>query len=184
MMSTANLSSRAERAARIVEIAGLDLPPSIRYLAVSLHGKPEHVRTLQTIPCSMFCAFGPPGPIPLSTATYVRHGVSAAQRRLPRANACGDWRGLPANTHRTLATGVSNSFVCASIWFGDGWTNDTVYGLGRGKIITMKGTACGLPEVAATGSNKSTLIAMGYDGVDIPLAKSFQHGQRFCQFRF
>ena len=57
------------------------------------------------------------------------------------------------------------------IWFGEGWHNESVYGIGRGKIMTMKGTHCeAYPEVRDYWLDQiETLIAMGYDGVDIRL---------------
>lgn len=176
-----------ERRCRIVEIAGLDLPLSVSYLAVSLHGKPEHVRRLQAIPCSMFRAFGPLAPIPLSTATYVRHGVSVAQRKLPPRERLWGLERTPRQHAQDFSDwGFEFDWHGASIWFGDGWTNDTVYGLGRGKIMTMKGTACeAYPEVRAYWLEQiETLIAMGYDGVDIRLQNHSSMVSDFAKFGF
>jgi hypothetical protein len=57
------------------------------------------------------------------------------------------------------------------IWFGDGWHANTVYGIGRGKLLTMKGTHCeAYPEVRRYWLEQvEKLIDMGYDGVDFRL---------------
>ena len=67
---------------RVVEISDLDLPLSVKYLAISLHGDPDHIKRLQCIPGSMFRAFGPDAEIPVTAAQYVRHGVSPSQNML------------------------------------------------------------------------------------------------------
>ncbi len=71
-------------------------------------------------------------------------------------------------------------------FFGDGWHNESLYCLGRGKIMTMKGTHCeAYPEVRDYWMDQvENLIAMGYDGVDIRLQN---HSSMVCdiaQFGF
>jgi hypothetical protein len=172
---------------RVVEITNLNLPASIGYLAVSLHGKPENIKRLQTIPTSMFRAFGPLAQIPLSMTPYVRNGISPSQRKLPPGERL--W-GLERTPHTSamdfIDWGFEFDWYGAGIWFGDGWKNEVVYGLGRGKIMTMKGTHCeAYPEVREYWLEQiETLITMGYDGVDIRLQNHSSMVSDFANFGF
>jgi hypothetical protein len=157
---------------RVVEITGLDLSGPVDYLAITLRGNPEHIQRLQTIPGTMFQAFGPDAPIPITTAQYVRHGASPSQAKLPPGERMWGMEKHPRQSAMDFSEwGFEFGWYGGGIWFGDGWHNQTVYGIGRGKIMTMKGTHCeAYPEVRAYWLGQiETLIAMGYDGVDIRL---------------
>ncbi|MBE0654350.1 MAG: hypothetical protein IH594_11165 [Bacteroidales bacterium] len=157
---------------RVVEFTDLDLPLSAQYLAVSLHGDPEHIRRLQTIPSSMFSVSGPLAPVPFSTSTYSRQGVSPSQIELLPGERQWGMEAHPRQGRMDFMNwGFEFDWYGAGIWFGDGWQNRAVYGIGRGKIMTMKGTHCeAYPEVRAYWLEQvQTLIDMGYDGVDIRL---------------
>jgi hypothetical protein len=157
---------------RVVEIRDLDLPESVNYLGVTLHGDPETIRRLQTIPGTMFRIYGPEAEIPVTTAEYVRHGVSPSQASLPPGARM--W-GLEKHPRQGVMDfdqwGFEFDWYGGGIWFGQGWHNQNVYGIGRGKILTMKGTHCeAYPEVRNYWLEQvEALIGMGYDGVDIRL---------------
>jgi hypothetical protein len=157
---------------RVVEITGLDLSGSVDYLAVTMDGKPEDIQRMQTIPGTLFKAFGPDTEIPVTTAQYVRQGASPSQAKLPPEDR---WWGMEKHPQPGAMDfdqwGFEFDWYGGGIWFGDGWHNQRVYGIGRGKIMTMKGTHCeAYPEVREYWLEQvETLIAMGYDGVDIRL---------------
>jgi hypothetical protein len=157
---------------RVVEISGFDLGEQVDYLAVTLHGDEDDIERLQSIPPTMFSAFGPESEIPVTTAQYVRHGVSPAQARLsPDERMWGMEKHPRQGEMEFNEWGFEFDWYGGGIWFGDGWHNQPVYGIGRGKIMTMKGTHCeAYPEVREYWLEQiKTLIAMGYDGVDIRL---------------
>jgi hypothetical protein len=172
---------------RVVEITNLDLPLAVNYLAISLHGKSEHVKRLQAISGSMFSAFGPDTLIPITTAQYVRHGVSPSQSELPPGERLWGMEKHPRPSSMDFNQwGFEYDWYGGGIWFGDGWHNESVYGIGRGKILTMKGTHCeAYPEVQAYWLDQiETLIAMGYDGVDIRLQNHSSMVSDIAQFGF
>jgi len=172
---------------RVVEITVMDLPYSAAYLAVSLHGNPENIKRLQTIPCSMFSAFGPDAPIPFTTAQYIRYGVSPSQKKIPPGERMWGLEKTPEKSTMDFRDwGFEFDWYGAAIWFGDGWHSETVYGFGRGKIMTMKGTHCeAYPEVRAYWLEQiDTLISMGYDGVDIRLQNHSSMVSDFANFGF
>lgn len=157
---------------RVVELDGLNLPSSVRYVAVTLDTDPAHLRMLKAIPASMFQIHGPDAPIPSSTALHARHGVSPSQAALPPEQRTWGQEGHPRQNSMDFTTwGFEFDWHGGDIWFGNGWHANRVYGLGRGKIMTMKGTHCeAYPEVRGYWLGQvADLIEMGYDGVDIRL---------------
>jgi hypothetical protein len=163
---------QAKQRCRVVEFTGLALPASTGYLAVTLQGEGKDVHRLQTIPGTMFRAFGPHAPIPVTTAQYVRHGASPSQAGLPPGKRMWGMEKHPRQSAMDFDWwGFEFDWYGGGIWFGDGWHNESVYGIGRGRIMTMKGTHCeAYPEVRSYWLEQiESLIAMGYDGVDIRL---------------
>jgi hypothetical protein len=161
-----------EKRCRVVEIKGLDLSGSVDYIAVTLHGKSGDIERLQTIPGTMFHAFGSEAPIPVTTAQYIRQGVSPSQAKLPPGERIWGMEKHPRQSAMDFHEwGFEFDWYGGGIWFGDGWHNQRAYAIGRGKIMTMKGTHCeAYAEVREYWLDQiETLIDMGYDGVDIRL---------------
>ena len=161
------------RRCRVVRFTDLDLSPEVNYLGITIKGDPVDVHRLQTIPTSMFAVFGPDGKkIPTTTSLHARNGISRIQSALPPDKRLWGLEGQPRlNSMRFRDWGFEFGWHGGDIWFGQGWHADKVYGIGRGTIMTMKGTHCeAYPEVRAYWlAQIQRLIDMGFDGVDIRL---------------
>lgn len=172
---------------RIMEITGLDLPAATRYLAVTLNGDREHLQTLQTTPATMFRIFGPDAPIPITLSVHARNGASPTNRALPPHGRLWGMESRPLrNSMEFRDWGFEFEWYGADIFYGDGWHSDSVYGIARGKILAMKGTACeAYPEVRACWLEQvAALIDAGYDGVDIRLQNHSGMVADFADFGF
>ena len=157
---------------RVIELVGLRLPRSVGYVAFTLDGDPAHLRMLKAIPASMFRLHGPDTRIPSTAALHVRRGASPSQAALPPEERIWGLEGRPRQNAMDFPVwGFEFDWHGGDIWFGNGWHANRVYGLGRGKIMTMKGTHCeAYPEVRSYWLRQvADLIDMGFDGVDIRL---------------
>ena len=154
----------------VLTLDRLHLPPRARYLAVTL----SDWESLYTIPFSMIRAFGPHGEIPVTVGCNVRSSVHPCEAARPPElrnwSFAGDLRTGTAAEKNFHDWGFEFEWHGAGFW-GDGWRQSPVYGIGRGKLPYMKGTPCeAYDEVRESWlETVRQAAAMGYDGVDIRL---------------
>jgi len=154
-------------------LEGLDVPDDVSYVAVTIDGHP-----LPTIPQTMVRIFGPESEIPATVSPYIRtcgsaceQGKRASERKWgveqqPRSNFAS-----PEDAASAFAEqGFEFEWHGSGFW-GQGWRQDCAYGIARGKLSYMKGTACeAIPEVRQYWLDwVSRCVAMGFDGVDVRL---------------
>lgn len=134
-----------------IEISGLSLPPSVRYLAVQWG---EEGESAYLIPSSMVSLYGPDGEIPATITDKVRQQLTPLDGPRP----WGDFRkdGFEFNEY-----GWGRRYP--------GWEQTSVVGIARGKNTHLKGILCeAYPEVRAYWLKQiRALLEDGADGIDI-----------------
>jgi len=164
-----NLISSAKRHL-VISIKGLNITKEYPYMAVTL----EKGGRFYTIPYSMIKAYSGSGEIPVTISLHSRATMSAVEQNNPYRER--EW-GL--EKHPVMGDVAKKSFADwgfefewhgAGFW-GDGWMNNPVYGIARGKRTHMKGTLCeAYPEVRNYWLDQvKRAVDMGFDGVDIRL---------------
>jgi hypothetical protein len=157
----------------VLRVRDLDIPEDVSYLAVTIGGQP-----MPTIPHSMLTLVGPEGTIPTTVSPYVRTCGSAEEQAKPVSERRWGIEQQPrahfGSTEEAANAFAENGFEFdwhGSGFWGQGWRQDRAYGLARGKMAFMKGTACeAIPEVRQYWLDwVDRCVAMGFDGVDVRL---------------
>ena len=159
---------------REVEITDLNISTDIDYLAVSIEIDKEH-RVM--IPFSMIKAYGDKSEIPITCTPFVRCNAETVQNT-DKQNTLNWFDATYPKTYENSKEAIEHfsengfefEWYGAGHW-GKGWLDSSYYGIARGKMQYMKGTACeGYAEVQEYWLEQvKKLLAMGFDGIDIRL---------------
>jgi hypothetical protein len=157
----------------ILRLQDLNIDDDVSYIAVVVDGQP-----LPTIPQTMIRIYGPEGEIPATVSPCVRTCGSACEQGKPASQRKWGVEQQPrshfASTEEAIDAFSEQGFEFewhGSGFWGQGWRQDRVYGIARGKLPYMKGTPCeAIPEVRAYWLNwVRQCVAMGFDGIDMRL---------------
>ncbi len=154
----------------VMTVNDFELPAEYQYLAVTL----DKYDDLYTIPYSMIKIFSSSGEIPGTIGIHARTSLSPEEKVKPPEKRIWGLEGMPITGDQAAETfmewGFEFEWHGTGFW-GDGWVNSPVFGIGRGNRKYMHGTPCeAYPEVQEYWMEQvQRVIALGFDGIDFRL---------------